>query len=82
MRPRWGDIQIDHLHLQGWIQRSLSKRLKKETIRDIISNVRQVFRLYRIRKKVAHDPTEGLFVRMPDPETPDPFTRAEIKQIL
>ena len=32
--------------------------------------------------KVAHDPTEGLFVRLPDPEAPDPFTRAEIKQIL
>ena len=74
--------QIDHLDLQEWIQGPLSKRLKNKTIRDIISNVRQVFRLYRTRKKVAHDPTEGLFVRLPDPEAPDPFTRAEIKQIL
>lgn len=85
MRPRWGDIQIDqidHLDLQEWIQGPLSKRLKNKTIRDIISNVRQVFRLYRTRKKVAHDPTEGLFVRLPDPEAPDPFTRVEIKQIL
>lgn len=32
--------------------------------------------------KVAHDPTEGLMVRLPAPEVPDPFTRAEIKQIL
>jgi integrase len=32
--------------------------------------------------KVAHDPTEGLMVRLPDPEAPNPFTRAEIKQIL
>ena len=31
---------------------------------------------------MAHDPTEGLVVRLPDPEAPDPFTRAEIKQIL
>jgi integrase len=85
VRPRWGDVQIDqidHLDLQEWIQGPLSKRLKNKTIRDIISNVRQVFRLYRTRKKVAHDPTEGLFVRLPDPEAPDPFTRAEIKQIL
>lgn len=85
VRPRWGDIQIDqidHLDLQEWIQGPLSKRLKNKTIRDIISNVRQVFRLYRTRKKVAQDPTEGLFVRLPDPEAPDPFTRAEIKQIL
>lgn len=85
VRPRWGEIQIDqidHLDLQEWIQGPLSKRLKNKTIRDIISNVRQVFRLYRTRKKVAHDPTEGLFVRLPDPEAPDPFTRAEMKQIL
>ena len=31
---------------------------------------------------MAHDPTEGLMVRLPDPEAPAPFTRAEIKQIL
>lgn len=84
VRPRWGTIQInriDHLDLQEWIQGPLSKTLKNKTIRDIISNVRQVFRLYRTRMKVAHDPTEGLMVRLPDPEAPDPFTRAEIKQI-
>ncbi len=74
--------QIDHLDLQEWIQGTLSKTLKNKTIRDIISNVRQVFRLYRTRMKVAHDPTEGLMVRLPDPEAPDPFTRSEIKQIL
>ncbi|MCB2255393.1 site-specific integrase [Pseudomonas chlororaphis] len=85
IRPRWGKAQIDgidHLDLQDWVQGTLSKTLKNKTIRDIISNVRQIFRLYRTRKKVAHDPTEGLIVRLPDPEVPDPFTRAEIKQIL
>lgn len=85
VRPRWGKVQInqiDHLDLQEWIQDTLSKTLKNKTIRDIISNVRQVFRLYRTRMKVAHDPTEGLMVRLPDPEAPDPFTRAEIRQIL
>ncbi|WP_458379180.1 Arm DNA-binding domain-containing protein [Pseudomonas chlororaphis] len=85
IRPRWGKVQIDgidHLDLQDWVQGTLSKTLKNKTIRDIISNVRQIFRLYRTRKKVAHDPTEGLIVRLPDPEVPDPFTRAEIKQIL
>lgn len=85
VRPRWGKVQIDqidHIHLQEWVQDTLSSTLKNKTIRDTISNVRQVFRLYRTRMKVAHDPTEGLFVRLPDPEAPDPFTRAEIKQIL
>ncbi|WP_122587131.1 Arm DNA-binding domain-containing protein [Pseudomonas viridiflava] len=85
VRPRWGNVQIDHidhLDLQHWIQGTLSARLKNKTIRDIVSNVRQVFKLYRTRKKVAHDPTEGLQVRLPDPAAPDPFTRAEIAQIL
>lgn len=85
VRPRWGSVQIDqidHLDLQDWVQNTLSATLKNKTIREIISNVRQVFRLYRTRKKVAHDPTEGLMVRLPDPEAPDPFTRAEIRQIL
>jgi len=85
VRPRWGKVQInaiDHLDLQEWIQSPQSKTLKNKTIRDIISNVRQVFRLYHTRMKVAHDPTEGLMVRLPDPETPDLFTSAEIRQIL
>ncbi len=85
VRPKWEKVQIDridHLDLQEWIQGTLSARLNNKTIRDIVSNVRQVFKLYRMRKKVAHDPTEGLHVRLPDPALPDPFTRAEIEQIL
>ncbi len=85
VRPRWGKVQIDqidHLDLQHWIQGTLAVRLKNKTIRDIVSNVRQVFKLYRTRRKVAHDPTEGLQVRLPDPAAPDPFTRAEIALIL
>ncbi|MCY1296745.1 Tyrosine recombinase XerC [compost metagenome] len=79
IRPRWGKEQID---LQEWVQDQLAATLKNKTIREVISIVRQVFRLYRTRKKVAHDPTEGIVVRLPDPEDPDPFTRAEIKKIL
>ncbi len=85
VKPRWGEEQIDkidHLDLQQWVQGTLSARLKNKTIRDIVSNVRQVFKLYRTRKRVAHDPTEGLLVRLPDPAVPDPFTRAEIEQIM
>lgn len=85
IRPRWGHHQIDridHLDLQEWVQDQLATTLKNKTIREVISIVRQVFRLYRTRKKVAHDPTEGIVVRLPDPEEPDPFTRAEIKKIL
>lgn len=74
--------KIDHLDLQQWVQGTLSARLKNKTIRDIISNVREVFKLYRTRKRVAHDPTEGLQIRLPDPAVPDPFTRTEIEQIM
>ena len=80
---RQGQINaIDYIDLQEWIQGTLSKTLKNKTIYDIISNVRQLLRLYRTRMKVAHAPTEGLMVRLPDPQAPDRFTRAEIKQIL
>lgn len=85
VRPRWGKVQIDkidHLDLQEWLQETLSPKLSNKTIREVISILRQVFRLYRTRKKVAHDPTEGLEVRLPDPEDPDPFTRSEIERIL
>lgn len=74
--------QIDDLDLQEWIQGTLSKTPKIKTIRDIISNVRQVLRRYRTRMRVTHDPTDELMVHLPDPEAPDPLTRAEIKQIL
>ncbi|KIR23650.1 hypothetical protein PFLU3_10010 [Pseudomonas fluorescens] len=57
-----------------------SRGHKNETIRDIISDERQVFRFYQMRKKAAHDPTEGLLVRIPDPEAPTPFTRTKIRQ--
>lgn len=85
IRPRWGGEQIDkidHLHLVEWVQDTLSPKLKNKTIREIVSNMRRVFKLYRTRKQTAHDPTEGLEVRLPDPDDPDPFTREEIRKIL
>ncbi|MDH0894652.1 MULTISPECIES: DUF3596 domain-containing protein [Pseudomonas] len=85
IRPRWARVQIDritHLNLQEWVQDVLASSLKNKTIREVVSITRQVFRLYRTNKKVAHDPTEGIIVRLPDPEDPDPFTRAEIRKIL
>jgi integrase len=85
IRPFLGDKQadqIDHLDLQDWIQSTLMPSLHNKTVREIVSIVRQVFRLYRTRNKSAHDPTDGIMIRLPDPEDPDPFTRDEINAIL
>lgn len=85
VRPRWGDEQadtIDHIELQDWIQKDLAKSLANKTIKEIVSIMRQTFRLYATRNKKAFDPTLGITIRLPDDEDPDPFTRSEIDKIL
>lgn len=85
IRPRWGDCQadqIDHLDLQDWVQNGLMSKLHNKTVREVISNLRQIFRLYRTRNKTAHDPTDGIVISLPDADDPDPFTREEIEKIL
>jgi len=85
IRPKWGHLQadqIDHLDLQEWVQTELMPKLHNKTVNEIIGLVRQIFRLYRMRNRMAHDPTEGLRVRVPDRDDPDPFDRREIDAIL
>lgn len=85
IRPRWAHVQadqIDHLDVQGWVQNGLMATLHNKTVREIVSNMRQIFRLYRTRNKTAHDPTDGIVISLPDAEAPDPFTRAELDTLL
>ncbi|WP_282338534.1 DUF3596 domain-containing protein [Pseudomonas sp. PS02288] len=85
IRPMWGHRQadqIDHLDLQAWVQKVLMPKLHNKTVREIVSYLRQVYTLYRTRNKSAHDPTEGISIRLPDADEVDPFTREEIKAIL
>lgn len=85
IRPRWGNSQadlIDHLDLQTWVQQTLMPNLHNKTVREIISILRQVFVIYRTRNRTAHDPSEGIVVRLPDPDEADPFDRDEIAKIL
>lgn len=85
VRPRWGNEQadaIDHIGLQEWIQKELAKHLSNKTIKEIVSIMRQTFRLYATRNKKAFDPTLGITIRLPDDEDPDPFSRSEIEKIL
>ncbi|EWG98532.1 Arm DNA-binding domain-containing protein [Halomonas sp. BC04] len=85
VRPRWGGTaadKIDHIELQDWIQKDLAKNLANKTIKEIVSIMRQTFRLYSTRNKQAFDPTMGITIRLPDDEDPDPFTQSEIEKIL
>lgn len=85
IRPRWGDLQadqIDHLDIQHWVQTVLMRDLHNKTVREIVSHLRQVFRLYRTRNRSAYDPTDGITISLPDADDPDPFTRGEIDAIL
>lgn len=85
IRPVWGDMQadqIDHLDLQAWVQKVLMPKLHNKTVREVISHLRQIFTIYRTRNKTAHDPTEGIIIRLPDADEADPFNRKEIDLIL
>lgn len=85
IRPRWGNQQadrIDHLDVQHWVQAVLMPKLHNKTVREIVSHLRQIFRLYRTRNRFAFDPTDGITITLPDAEDPDPFTREEIAAIL
>ncbi len=85
IRPMWGDKQadqIDHLDLQAWVQKVLMPKLHNKTVREVVSHLRQIFTIYRTRNRTAHDPTEGIVIRLPDADEADPFDRKEIEQIL
>lgn len=85
IRPRLGAMQadrIDHLDIQHWVQSVLMPELHNKTVREIVSHLRQIFRLYRTRNRSAFDPTDGITISLPDADDPDPFTREEIDAIL
>lgn len=85
IRPMWGAKQadqIDHLDLQAWVQKTLMPKLHNKTVREIVSHLRQIFTIYRTRNRSAHDPTEGINVRLPDADEADPFDRKEIELLL
>ena len=85
IRPQWGERQvetIDYLEMQAWVQKVLMPKLHSKTVREIVALTRQVFQLYRTKNQAAYDPTEGIIIRQPDAEDPDPFTREEIDAIL
>lgn len=83
--PQWGAMHPEGMHyraIQTWTRKTLMPSLSNKTIRDVHSIMAQAFQFYRLSTGSAHDPMEGISVRLADPPQPDPFTRAEIKQIL
>lgn len=85
IRPQWGERQVEsitYLEMQAWVQKVLMPKLHSKTVREIVALTRQVFQLYRTKNQAAYDPTEGIIIRQPDAEDPDPFTREEIEAIL
>lgn len=85
IRPKWGERQaedISFVQMQTWVQKTLMPKLHNKTVREIVALVRQIFQLYRTSNKVAFDPTEGIVIRLPDDEDPDPFSREEIEAII
>lgn len=85
VRPRWGSVQadkIDHLDLLAWVQKTLMPKLHNKTVREVVSLLRQIFVIYRTRNRTAHDPTEGIAIRLPDADDVDPFLRNEIDLLL
>lgn len=83
--PFWGGHhieKIDHIDIQDWIQNKLSVDLGNKTIKEIISIMNQVFKLYSTRNKKAFNPTDGIRIALPDKPDPDPFTRKEMDKIF
>lgn len=87
IRPHWGSKhieKIDHLQIQEWIQTELrgEHKLASKTIKDIVSIVRQVFNLYCTNTQKTFNPANGIKIKLPDKQDPDPFTLEEINKIL
>ncbi|MDH5633084.1 MAG: site-specific integrase [Gammaproteobacteria bacterium] len=84
LKPSFGARQansIDSIELERWISQDLAD-LSSKYIKEVVAVLRQAFGVYRKRNPGALDPTEGIVVRLPDDDDPDPFTRAEIERLL
>ena len=85
IRPYWGhrrpeDISGDEI--DRWINNVLMPKLSNKTIREVLTRWRKVWQLWARRHPQANDPSAGIVLRLPDPDEIEPFTRAEIDQIL
>ncbi|MEJ1360051.1 MAG: tyrosine-type recombinase/integrase [Candidatus Sedimenticola sp. (ex Thyasira tokunagai)] len=84
IRPKWGlrqANQIDYIDIEHWISDELSP-LASKTIKETIALLSQTYQLYQKRNPGAHNPTQGVKVRLPDRPDPEVWTREEIDTIL
>jgi len=85
IRPHFGhrrpeDISGDDI--DRWINHILMPKLSNKTIREILTRFRKIWQLWARRHPQIPDPSAGIVLRLPDPDEIEPFTRAEIDQIL
>lgn len=82
VRPKWGTaafVDIDHIELEQWLR---ALPLHNKSIKEVLTIMRGVVRLYRRKHRDYPDPTDDIKIRLPSNDDPDPFTRAEIDRIL
>ena len=73
--------QLDAIHVQQWIADDLCA-LSSKSIKDIISVLRQIYMLYRMRNQSAANPTDGIKIVLPDDDEPDAFSLDEVNKIV
>lgn len=84
IRKAFGDRvmeSIDQVEIETWLSRDMAT-LSSKTIKDAIAVFRSTYKLYKTRYPATQDPTEGVTIKLPDIDEPNPFTRAEIDLIL
>lgn len=84
VRPRWGEMQIEaieHIDVMQWLKKDLAHYSNK-TLREFLSILNSVFRLYSTRNKSHFNPCHGIRLVSRDDPDPDPFARDEIRAIF
>ena len=83
IRPKWGHRQadqIDYIDIEHWISNELNIYASK-TLKETVAILSQVYDLYKKRNPGAHNPTQGVKIRLPDHPDPEVWTRDEIDSI-
>lgn len=85
IKPYWGRKDPQYItadDMDSWINDTLLPKLSSKTTREILTRWRKIWQYWARKHPEAKDPSEGITIRLPDPDDPDPFTRDEIAKIL
>ncbi|KAA8734879.1 tyrosine-type recombinase/integrase [Acinetobacter qingfengensis] len=82
--PRWGKIHpkdIDTTEIKNWI-RKLKQKLQPKTIREIVTRLSQIHAVWRNEHRITYNPFVNISIQQEETPEPDPFSKAEINQLL